>query len=184
MRAGLPKREPEQLAAWEEQDVYALMLERTKDRPLFILHDGPPYANANIHMGTALNKTLKDFIVRCKSMTGFHVPFIPGWDTHGLPIESAVLKRQKADNGDADSVAAFREKCREYAETSVENQRGSFKRLGCIGDWANPYLTYDPSFEAKQIEVFGAMAMKGYIYKGLKPVYWCPHDRTALAEAE
>ena len=181
MRAGLPKREPEQLEAWEERDNYGLMLERTKDRPLFILHDGPPYANADIHMGTALNKVLKDFIVRYKSMSGFHAPFIPGWDTHGLPIENAVLKSKKAT---ADDANAFRDKCREYAEKSVDSQRGSFKRLGCVGDWAEPYITCTPSFEAKQVEVFGAMAMKGYIYKGLKPVYWCPHHRTALAEAE
>ena len=181
MRAGLPVREPVQIEAWERLGLYSKIIERNADKPRFVLHDGPPYANGDIHMGTAMNKILKDFIIRYKNMTGFRADYVPGWDTHGLPIESAIMKKQKL--GEL-STAEFRDKCRAFAEGFVDSQRVQFKRLGGIGNWDNPYITCAPAFEAKQVEIFGAMAKKGYIYKGLKPVYWCPRDKTALAEAE
>ena len=183
MRAGLPKREPELLNGKYEQETYHKLMERNQDKPSFILHDGPPYANGDIHIGTALNKIIKDIIVRYKNMTGFRAPYIPGWDTHGLPIESAILKNKKIKRDELTDVE-FRDKCREYALDFVDRQRTEFQRLGVIGDWENPYLTLKPEFEAAQIRVFGKMAEKGYIYKGLKPVYWCYTDETALAEAE
>lgn len=182
MRGNLPNREPQIQEKWEEMDIYKAVQERTKGRPMFVLHDGPPYANGDIHIGHALNKILKDFIVRYKSMSGFHAPYVPGWDTHGLPIEQALtnkgVKRKEL------SVAEFRKLCEEYAYEQIENQRTQFKRLGVRGDWENPYITLKPEFEAEQIKVFGEMAKKGYIYKGLKPVYWSPSSESALAEAE
>ncbi|MCM3722280.1 isoleucine--tRNA ligase [Solibacillus isronensis] len=182
MRGGLPTKEPQVQAQWDEMDINKLVLERTKDRPHYLLHDGPPYANGDIHIGHALNKVIKDMINRQKSMSGFHVPYIPGWDTHGLPIEQALtnkgVKRKEM------SVAEFRELCEKYAYEQIENQKSQFRRLGVRGDWANPYITLKPEFEARQIEVFGKMAEKGYIYKGLKPVYWSPSSESALAEAE
>ncbi|MBW3113945.1 isoleucine--tRNA ligase [Bacillus sp. MCCB 382] len=182
MRGNLPKREPDTQKKWEEMNIYQQVQERTSDRPLFILHDGPPYANGNIHMGHALNKVLKDFIVRYKSMSGFHAPYVPGWDTHGLPIEQALtnkgVKRKEM------TIAEFRKLCEEYAYEQVDNQRKQFKQLGVRGDWDNPYITLKPEYEAQQIKVFGDMAKKGYIYKGKKPVYWSPSSESALAEAE
>ncbi|MCA1062299.1 isoleucine--tRNA ligase [Rossellomorea sp. AcN35-11] len=182
MRGNLPKREPDTQKKWEEMNIYQKVQERTSDRPLFILHDGPPYANGNIHMGHALNKILKDFIVRYKSMSGFHAPYVPGWDTHGLPIEQALtnkgVKRKEL------TIAEFRKLCEEYAYEQVNNQREQFKQLGVRGDWDNPYITLKPEYEAQQIKVFGDMAKKGYIYKGKKPVYWSPSSESALAEAE
>lgn len=182
MRGGLPTKEPQIQAKWDEMDINKLVNERTKDRPHFVLHDGPPYANGDIHIGHALNKVLKDMIVRQKSMTGYHVPYVPGWDTHGLPIEQALtnkgVKRKEM------SVAEFRELCEKYAYEQIDSQRSQFKRIGVRGDWENPYITLKPEFEARQIEVFGKMAEKGYIYKGLKPVYWSPSSESALAEAE
>ncbi|MBU5210989.1 isoleucine--tRNA ligase [Bacillus obstructivus] len=182
MRGNLPKREPEIQEKWKELNIYEKVQEHTKGRPLFVLHDGPPYANGDLHMGHALNKTLKDFIVRYKSMTGFNAPYVPGWDTHGLPIEQALtnkgVKRKEM------SVAEFRKLCEEYAYQQVDNQREAFKRLGVRGDWENPYITLKPEYEAQQIKVFGEMAKKGYIYKGMKPVYWSPSSESALAEAE
>jgi isoleucyl-tRNA synthetase len=182
MRGNLPKREPDTQTKWEEMNIYQKVQERTSDRPLFVLHDGPPYANGNIHMGHALNKILKDFIVRYKSMSGFHAPYVPGWDTHGLPIEQALtnkgVKRKEM------TIAEFRKLCEEYAYKQVDNQRTQFKQLGVRGDWDNPYITLKPEYEAQQIKVFGDMAKKGYIYKGKKPVYWSPSSESALAEAE
>ena len=182
MRGNLPNREPEIQAKWGEMDIYKQVQERTKDRPMFVLHDGPPYANGDIHMGHALNKILKDFIVRYKSMSGYNAPYVPGWDTHGLPIEQALtnkgVKRKEM------SVAEFRKLCAEYALQQIDNQRSQFKRLGVRGDWENPYITLKPEYEAQQIKVFGEMAKKGYIYKGKKPVYWSPSSESALAEAE
>ncbi|MFC7784443.1 isoleucine--tRNA ligase [Rossellomorea sp. GCM10028870] len=182
MRGNLPKREPDTQKKWEEMNIYQKVQERTSDRPLFVLHDGPPYANGNIHMGHALNKILKDFIVRYKSMSGFHAPYVPGWDTHGLPIEQALtnkgVKRKEM------TIAEFRKLCEEYAYEQVDNQRIQFKQLGVRGDWDNPYITLKPEYEAQQIKVFGDMAKKGYIYKGKKPVYWSPSSESALAEAE
>lgn len=183
MRAGLPVREPEMLKEWENQDVYSKLMEKNSEKPLYCLHDGPPYANGDIHLGHAFNKILKDFILRYKNMSGFKAPYVPGWDTHGLPIESQIIKKLGAGCLKS-SPKEFRNKCREFALKYVANQKEQFKRLGVLGEWDNPYLTLDPKFEAKQVEVFGAMANKGLIYKGLKPVYWCAHDMTALAEAE
>ena len=183
MRAGLPKREPDMLKEMYDHDLYNKMVKRNEGKPTFVLHDGPPYANGNIHIGTALNKILKDIIVKEKNMTGFCAPYVPGWDTHGLPIESAVLK-DKSVKREEMTTAQFRTKCREYAESYIAKMTGQFQRLGVLGEWDNPYITLLPEFEAKQIEVFGKMAEKGLIYKGMKPVYWCPHDQTALAEAE
>ncbi len=183
MRAGLAKREPDMLKTFYDRDLYHKMVKRNEGKPTFILHDGPPYANGNIHIGTALNKILKDIIVKSKNMAGFQAPYVPGWDTHGLPIESAVLKDKKVKREEM-TTAQFRDKCREYAESYIDKMTGQFQRLGVLGEWDNPYITLRPEFEAKQIEVFGKMAEKGLIYKGMKPVYWCPHDQTALAEAE
>lgn len=183
MRADLPKREPEMLQEMYDHDLYHKMVKRNEGKPTFVLHDGPPYANGNIHIGTALNKILKDMIVKHRNMTGWCAPYVPGWDTHGLPIESAVLKDKKVKR-DEMTTAQFRTKCREYAESYIEKMTGQFQRLGVLGEWENPYITLLPEFEAKQIEVFGKMAEKGLIYKGMKPVYWCPFDQTALAEAE
>ncbi|MFY4773796.1 isoleucine--tRNA ligase [Metabacillus sp. RGM 3146] len=183
MRGNLPKREPEMQKKWEEANIYKRVQERTEGRPLFVLHDGPPYANGDLHMGHALNKVLKDFIVRYKSMSGYQAPYVPGWDTHGLPIETALTKNKKVNRKEM-SVAEFRKLCEEYAWTQIENQRTQFKSLGVRGDWENPYVTLKPEYEAEQIKVFGEMAKKGYIYKGKKPVYWSPSSESALAEAE
>lgn len=182
MRGNLPNKEPKIQEEWDQSNLYERVQERTKGRPSFILHDGPPYANGNIHMGHALNKVLKDFIVKYKSMAGYNAPYVPGWDTHGLPIETALAKK-KVDRKKM-TAAQFREKCAEYALKQLDNQRKQFKQLGVRGDWNNPYITMDKSYEAAQIEVFGEMAKKGYIYKGLKPVYWSPSSESALAEAE
>ena len=183
MKAGLPQREPEFLKIWNDNKLYDSIMEHNEGKPLYILHDGPPYANGDIHLGTALNKVLKDFIVRYKNMAGFKSPYVPGWDTHGLPIERKAIDKVGLDIRSGDPVD-FRRHCRDFALSHVEIMTEQFKRLGVIGDWKNPYMTLNPEFEACQIEVFGEMALKGYIYKGLKPVYWCPHDETALAEAE
>ena len=183
MRAGLPKREPDMLKHWEEIDVYGLMLKKNEGKPLFNLHDGPPFSNGALHMGHALNKSLKDFITRSYAMRGYYTPYIPGWDNHGMPIESAIIKEQKL-NHKAMSVADFRSACHDYADKYIDVQRSGFKRMGVIGDWEHPYKTMDPGFEAMETRVFGKMYKNGHIYKGLKPVYWCAHDETALAEAE
>ncbi|WP_432359459.1 isoleucine--tRNA ligase [Sporosarcina sp. UB5] len=182
MRGNLPNKEPEMQAKWEEMDIYEKVQKRTEGRPFFVLHDGPPYANGDLHMGHALNKVLKDMIVRHKSMTGFHAPYVPGWDTHGLPIEQALVN--KGVKRKEHSVAEFRKMCEEYAYSQIDSQRSQFKRIGVRGNWDNPYITLKPEFEARQIQVFGEMAKKGYIYKGLKPVYWSPSSESALAEAE
>ena len=182
MRGNLPSKEPEFLKRWEEMDLYNKILEKNAGKPSYVLHDGPPYANGNIHIGHALNKILKDFIVKYKNMNGFVSPYVPGWDTHGLPIEQVLV-----NNGvDRKSMPAnkFRNKCKDYALKQVDKQRADFKKLGVLGDWDNPYLTLDPKFEAEQIRVFGKMVDKGYIYKGLKPIYWSPSSESALAEAE
>ena len=183
MRAGLPKREPEMLKHWEEMDIYNEMLKKNEGKPLFNLHDGPPFSNGALHMGHALNKSIKDFITRCYAMRGYYTPYIPGWDNHGMPIESAIIKEQKL-NHKAMSVADFRSACHDYANHYIDVQREGFKRMGVIGDWEHPYKTMDPGFEAMETRVFGKMYKNGHIYKGLKPVYWCAHDETALAEAE
>ena len=183
MRAGLPKREPEMLKRWEDMDLYNELLKKNEGKPRFSLHDGPPFSNGSLHMGHALNKSLKDIIVRSYAMRGRYTPYIPGWDNHGMPIESAIIKEQKL-NRKAMSVSDFRTACHAYAEKYIGIQMEGFKRLGVVADWEHPYKTMNPSFEAEEVKVFGEMYKKGYIYKGLKPVYWCYHDETALAEAE
>ena len=183
MRAGLPQREPEMLKAWAELDVYHELLKKNAGKPRFSLHDGPPFSNGDLHMGHALNKALKDFIIRSHAMRGYYTPYIPGWDNHGMPIESAIIKKNKLDRK-AMSVPEFRSACHAFADHYIDVQREGFQRMGVIGDWEHPYKTMDPSFEAEEVKVFGAMFRKRYIYKGLKPVYWCPKDETALAEAE
>ncbi len=183
MRGNLPQREPETLKYWEDIDLYNQLKKRNKGKKPFILHDGPPYANGDIHMGHALNKILKDIIIRYKNLRGYYAPYVPGWDTHGLPIEQQAIKKLGINRHEVGAVK-FREACRDFALSHVENQKKQFKRLGVLGDWDNPYLTLTNDFVAKQIEVFGEMAKKGLIYKGLKPVYWCPSCETALAEAE
>ncbi|MDF2556250.1 MAG: isoleucine-tRNA ligase [Bacillales bacterium] len=182
MKGSLPTREPQVQEKWAELDIYKMVQEKTADKPLFVLHDGPPYANGDIHIGHAMNKVIKDFIVRYKSMSGFCAPYVPGWDTHGLPIEQALTK--KGVKRKEMTVAEFRKLCTEFALGQVDHQRVQFKRIGVRGDWENPYITLQPEYEAEQIKVFGEMAKKGYIYKGLKPVNWSPSSESALAEAE
>ena len=183
MKAGLPAREPGMLESWQKLDLYNAMLEKNKDLPRFVLHDGPPFSNGYIHMGHALNKTLKDFIVRSHAMMGCYTPYVPGWDNHGLPIERAIETSKKKLNKDM-SVPEFRKACAEFAEDFIQKQMAGFKRLGVVGDWAHPYRTMDKHFEAQEVKVFGRMFDKGYIYKGLKPVTWCPYCVTAVAEAD
>ena len=183
MRAGLPKKEPKMLEDWELNHVYEQMIKNNEGKPQYILHDGPPYANGNIHMGTALNKIIKDIIIRYKNMSGFQAPYVPGYDTHGLPIELKALS-SLGDKKAGVSKLELRQICKEFATEHIGVMNEQFKRLGVQGDFENPYLTLRPEFEARQVEIFGEMAKKGYIYKGMKAVYWCPEDRTALAEAE
>jgi isoleucyl-tRNA synthetase len=183
MRGNLPQAEPKMQAWWEEIDIYGKVQARTKGRPKFVLHDGPPYANGDIHIGHALNKTLKDIIVRYKSMSGYDAPYVPGWDGHGLPIEQAIANSGKADRKKM-GLLEFRQACKEYAFHWLETQRKEFKRLGVRGDWNNPYVTLDPKYEAEQIRIFGEMVRKGTIYRGLRPVYWSPSSESALADAE
>ena len=183
MRAGLPKKEPKMLEDWEQNHVYEQMIKNNEGKPQYILHDGPPYANGNIHMGTALNKIIKDIIIRYKNMSGFQAPYVPGYDTHGLPIELKALS-SLGDKKAGVSKLELRQICKEFATEHIGVMNEQFKRLGVQGDFENPYLTLRPVFEARQVDIFGEMAKKGYIYKGMKAVYWCPEDRTALAEAE
>ncbi|MEG1993750.1 MAG: isoleucine--tRNA ligase, partial [Oscillospiraceae bacterium] len=182
MRAALPKREPAMVDEWDNNGYYDEMVKRNEGKPKYILHDGPPYANGDIHLGTSLNKVLKDIIIRNKNMSGFQSPYVPGWDTHGLPIELKAMKSIGVEN--IKSAVDLRRHCKEFALSFVESQKKQFKRLGVLGDFNNPYLTLRPEFDARQVEIFGEMANKGYIYKGLKPVHWCPECNTALAEAE
>ena len=183
MRANLPEREPQILKYWYDQSIYEKKLAASAGRPMFVLHDGPPYANGAIHIGTALNKVIKDIIIKYKSLRGYHSPYVPGWDTHGMPIEHAAIKILGLNRHELDPLELRRE-CRQYALKCLDLQRDDFKRLGVAGDWDHPYITLNAPYEGKQIEVFGEMAKKGYIYKGLKSVYWCPSCETALAEAE
>ncbi|EIM5211023.1 isoleucine--tRNA ligase [Staphylococcus pseudintermedius] len=182
MRGGLPTKEPQIQQEWKEKDLYRKMLEKNEGQPSFILHDGPPYANGNLHMGHALNKILKDFINRYKTMQGFYTPYVPGWDTHGLPIEQALTK--KGVKRKEMTTAEFRDKCQAFAMEQIDIQKKDFLRLGVNGDFDNPYITLKPEYEAAQIRLFGEMADKGLIYKGKKPVYWSPSSESSLAEAE
>ena len=160
MRAGLPKREPGMLEEWYKKDIYGKLIEKNKKKPLFVVHDGPPFSNGHIHMGTSMNKVLKDFIVRYRNMAGYCSPFTPGWDNHGMPIESAIIKKNKLDRKKM-SVSEFRDACRDFAADFVEIQKKQFMRLGVLGDWEHPYLTMDPEYEALEVKVFGAMYEKG-----------------------
>ena len=183
MRASLPQREPNFLENWKKIDLYHTLNKKNADRPAFVLHDGPPFSNGNIHMGHALNKVLKDFIIRRHAMMGYYTPYVPGWDNHGLPIERAIENSKKKLNKDL-SVPEFRKACEEFADDFIGKQMDGFKRLGVLADWEHPYRTMDKHFEAQEVKVFGRMFDKGYIYKGLKPVTWCPFCTTAVAEAD
>src|SRR3569833_316871 len=183
MKADLAQREPGMVKEWEERGTYAKIREAFRGRPRFVLHDGPPYANGTIHIGHAINKILKDIVVKSHSLDGFDSPYIPGWDCHGLPIELQVEKKHGRPGQKLD-VAAFRAACRAYAQEQVDLQRTDFKRLGVLGDWNHPYCTMDPSFEAQQLRAFGKVIRNGHLYKGVKPVHWCLDCRYALAEAE
>ncbi|MGH7779137.1 MAG: class I tRNA ligase family protein, partial [Candidatus Binataceae bacterium] len=183
MKANLAKREPEILKRWDELDLYARLLKTREDRPAWILHDGPPYANGRAHLGTALNKILKDFVVRSRSMLGNRTPFVPGWDCHGMPIEHKV-SRDLGAKARTISKSELRKRCRAEAEKWIDLQRGDYRRLGCIGDWFNPYLTMAPGYDAAEIGVLRDLVERGYVYRGLRPVHWCFDCRTGLAEAE
>lgn len=184
MKANLPEKEAEFFKQFENNDIYNKLMSHNKDKPIYVLHDGPPYANGDIHLGHALNKILKDFVVRFKNISGYRSPYIPGWDTHGLPTELKARKKANIKNSQDISDSQLRKICKEFAMGYVNTQKDQFKRLGILGDWDHPYITLQPEFEAKQIEVFAKMASEGAIYRGLKPVYWCPSCETALAEAE
>jgi isoleucyl-tRNA synthetase len=183
MKANLSQNEPSFVDEWEKKQLYAKLCEKNKDKEKFIFHDGPPYANAHIHIGTGLNKVLKDFIIKYRSMSGNYVPFTPGWDCHGLPIELTVLKKMKVDKDKIDKIV-FRKQASAFAKKFVDIQKEEFKRLGIIADWNNPYLTLDPKYEASIVKVFKELVEKGYIYRKKKPVYWCPSCETAMADAE
>ncbi len=183
MRGNLPQREPQMLKWWDEIDIYRLVRQNRRGAPRYVLHDGPPYANGNIHLGQALNKILKDITIRYKTMRGFDCPFVPGWDTQGIPTEQSVEREYGIDRHSVPPLE-WRAKCRELALKYVDIQRQQFKRLGCIGDWDNPYLTLSPQYQARQIEAFGKIAERGLLYRGLRPVYWCYHCETALADDE
>ena len=184
MKANLPKREPETLKHWDDLDLYARLMEARKDAESWVLHDGPPYANGRVHLGTALNKILKDFVVRSRSMLGYRTPFVPGWDCHGMPIEYKVSRDLGGDKARTTPKLELRKLCRAEAEKWVDLQRSDFRRLGCIGDWFNPYLTMAPEYDAAEIRVLRNMVEHGYVYRGLRPVHWCFDCRSALAEAE
>ncbi|MBI5078607.1 isoleucine--tRNA ligase, partial [Candidatus Saganbacteria bacterium] len=186
IRAYLAKIEDEMLLFWQEQDIYAKIQDKNKEKDKFILHDGPPYPNGDLHLGHALNKILKDIIVKYKMMSGFSCPYVPGWDCHGLPIESQLIKTLNDEERKTykERKVEFRNKCREYALKYVGTQREEFKKLGVFGEWDKPYLTLDPSYEEKIVELFGVLTEKGYVYRGRKPIHWCPNEKTALAEAE
>ena len=183
MRGNLAQAEPERQLKWDRENLYQKRIDKNKDQTPYVLHDGPPYANGDIHIGHALNKILKDIIVREKNMRGLYTRYVPGWDTHGLPIEAALLKSGTVDRKKM-STPDFRKACEDYALRQVENQKGQFKRLGVLGEWDHPYLTLNKAYEASQLEVFASMVDKGLIFKGLKPVFWSPSSETALAEAE
>ncbi|MFP3911907.1 MAG: class I tRNA ligase family protein, partial [Desulfobacteraceae bacterium] len=183
MKANLIHKEPEMIAKWDEEDLYQIIREASKGRKPYMLHDGPPYANGHIHMGTAFNKVLKDIIIKSKQMAGFDTPYVPGWDCHGLPIEHKVdgeLGPKKKEM----TQAQIRGFCRRYAEKYIDIQRNEFKRLGVLGEWDNPYLTMNFPFEATIVREFGKFALNGSLFRSKKPIYWCTSCQTALAEAE
>ncbi len=181
MKGNLSQREPQQIARWDEMELYTRLRTAGAGKPLFVMHDGPPYANGEIHLGHALNKILKDIIVKSKTLSGFDAPYIPGWDCHGLPIELQVEKKV-GKAGVKVSAAEFRKACRSYAGKQVDGQRKDFKRIGVIGDWNHPYLTMDFKFEADIIRALGRIIDNGHLHKGSKPVHWCVDCGSALAE--
>ncbi|MGH8459121.1 MAG: class I tRNA ligase family protein, partial [Nevskiales bacterium] len=183
MRANLPEREPQWLKQWQEQGLYQRLRQHCSGRPRFVLLDGPPYANGDIHIGHAVNKVLKDIIVKAKTLSGFDAPYVPGWDCHGLPIELKV-EQKVGKVGQKLDASAFRKACREYAAEQIERQRTDFIRLGVLGDWDNPYLTMDPRFEADQLRALARIIERGHLHRGYKPVHWCIHCGSSLAEAE
>jgi isoleucyl-tRNA synthetase len=183
MRGDLPKREPDTLARWEGEGLYAQIRAHAAARPTFVLHDGPPYANGAIHLGHAVNKVLKDAVVKSRLLAGFDAPYVPGWDCHGLPIE-LVVEKKFGKVGDKLDAAAFRAKCREYADAQIDNQRRDFKRLGVIGDWEHPYRTMDRGYEADMLRSLAKIIERGHLARGVKPVHWCFDCGSALAEAE
>ncbi|MFH1338313.1 MAG: class I tRNA ligase family protein [Candidatus Omnitrophota bacterium] len=183
MKADLPEREPEFLSGWQKSNLYRLIREKSEGGPKYILHDGPPYANGDIHIGHALNKTLKDIVVKYKTMRGFSSPFVPGWDCHGLPVEHQLFRELGIAKSDISQVK-FRKKAQAYAMKFVNIQGEQFKRLGVFGDWENPYITMTPDYEEAILRSFADLVRKGYVYRGLKPVNWCYKCETALAEAE
>lgn len=184
MRANLPENEPKRLEKWREQDIYHRVLEHNKDGEPFILHDGPPYANGPIHIGHAFNKILKDFVIKSHAQRGYYTPYIPGWDCHGQPIEHEVEKKVGTEKMKRLPQDVIRKMCREWAEKFVDVQRDGFKRLGVNADWERPYLTFQPTYESANVEVFKQMYLDGAVYRGSKPIHWCKHCHTALAEAE
>ncbi|GIW43843.1 MAG: isoleucine--tRNA ligase [Candidatus Binatia bacterium] len=183
MRANLPEREPAWVERWENERLYDRLLEATQDRPVYVLHDGPPYANGHVHLGTALNKIIKDMVLKSKLLAGYRVPFVPGWDCHGMPIEHQVVRELGAKARQM-SQLEIRQRCRAYAEKYIQIQRAEFKRLGVLGDWERPYLTMSPEYEAQIVRVFRELVERGFVYRGLRPVHWCTVCGTALAEAE
>ena len=172
MRANLAQREPAMLERWEKQDIYGQLRKVAAGRPRFVLHDGPPYANGDIHLGHALNHVLKDMVVKCRSLSGYDAPYVPGWDCHGLPIEHQV-ERKQGKGGQRLNAREFRDACREFAATQVERQRKDLKRLGALGDWSHPYLTMDARYEAEQLRAFAKLLERDLVYRGYKPVHWC-----------
>ncbi|MGH3056107.1 MAG: class I tRNA ligase family protein, partial [Gaiellaceae bacterium] len=183
MRANLPQREPAVVARWDEIGLYQQLLRANSGKPKYVLHDGPPYANGHVHLGTALNKIIKDIVVKSKAMAGFEAPYVPGWDCHGMPIEHQVTKDLGGKARDLTRVD-IRRRCRAYADKYFKIHRDEFRRLGVIGDWERPYLTMAPEYESSIIKVFRELVEGGFIYRGLRPVHWCPVCSTALAEAE
>jgi isoleucyl-tRNA synthetase len=182
-KANLAQTEPARLKKWEEFDLYRLIREARAGAEKFIMHDGPPYANADIHLGTAMNKVLKDFIIKSRTMMGYDAPYVPGYDCHGLPIELYVDRKLGAKKANMSAVS-IRRACREHAAQALKNQTRDFKRLGILGTWDDPYLTMSNHYEAETARMFARFVERGYVYKGARPVYWCIHDQTALAEAE
>ncbi|MEO7300107.1 MAG: class I tRNA ligase family protein, partial [Verrucomicrobiota bacterium] len=184
MKADLVQREPQRLEKWERENLYGKIQEARKDAEKFILHDGPPFANGDVHIGTALNKILKDIIIKYKTLRGFNAPYVPGWDCHGLPIEFKVSQEMRKAGDTSADAATIRKACEIYARKFIDLQRGQFKRLGILGDWENPYLTLNKEYEADELRLFADIVEKGFVYRGKKPVYWSIPARTALAEAE
>src|SRR5258707_931456 len=182
-KANLAQSEPARLKKWSELDLYQMIRRARAGAEKFILHDGPPYANADINLGTAMNKTLKDFVVKSRTMMGYDAPYVPGYDCHGLPIELYVDRKLGAKKANMSPIS-IRRACREHAAQALKNQTRDFKRLGILGDWDNPYLTMSNHYEAETARMFARFVERGYVYKGARPVYWCIHDQTALAEAE